>query len=187
MNQSNTMKLFFSFLNGKFEFHSQHNDAVNRLEELIQKEQSGNYWNKSVVKGMVGQILDTSVLFTAGLINEFEEGFIHTHAHVAPLVMSGNNRKSDTNFEWTVPLFQHHGFHWSEYREMMKLSSVSFMKVRNLMLDNQRNVSFRNQVLALSWYHNVSIAEAMTNNEYSNQITAFDREDWITYVKVAQQ
>ena len=165
------MELYFSFLNGKFEIFSQHNDAVNRLEELIQREQSGNYWNKSIVKGMVGQILDTSVLFTAGLINEFEEGFIHTHAHVAPLVMGGNNRKSDTCFEWTVPLFQHHGFHWFEYRDMMNLSSGTFMKARYLMLEHKDDVSFRNQVLALSWYYGVSITEAMTNKEYSSKIT----------------
>lgn len=165
------MNLFFSFLNGKFEFHSQHDDAVNRLEELIQLEQKGEYWNKSVVRGMVGQILDTSVLFTAGLINEFEEGFIHTHAHVAPLVMGGNNRKSNTNFEWSVPLFKHHGFHWLEYREMMNLSSETFMRARYLMLDHQRNVSFRNQVLALAWYYNITISEAMTDKEFSKQIT----------------
>ena len=85
--------------------------------------------------------------------------------------MGGNNRKSNTSFEWTVPLFQHHGFHWSEYRDMMNLSSGTFMKARYLMLEHKDNVSFRNQVLALAWCYSVSITEAMTNKEYSSKIT----------------
>lgn len=92
------------------------------------------------------------------------------------LTMGGNNRRSDTSFEWTVPLFQHHGFHWSEYRDMIGLSGGTFMRARYLMLDHQRNPSFRNQVLALSWYHKVTVAEVLIDKEYSKQIINVERD-----------